>query len=192
MLGSPFDAGALTTIVEDLERQALDAMVSGGVDPSRVQLERTAIMRYADQYLQELTVRIPDGAITAETGQELERLFTAEYARLYSEAALALFQTIEVATVRLSARVPITAVTMAPTSRSAAERRPKPEASRVVHWPGGDAAETAVYTEPLAPGDIVDGPAVVELPHTTVAVAPGQRLRADSRGTLTLLLAQGA
>ncbi len=37
-------------------------------------------------------------------------------------------------------------------------------------------------------GNQVAGPALVELPHTTVAVAPKQSLRVDALGSLVLSL----
>ena len=48
---------------------------------------------------------------------------------------------------------------------------------------------TAVYDGlALGAGDRLDGPAIVELPATTVVVEPGQRLRVDERGSLVIEL----
>ncbi len=189
-LTSPFDEAELREVVGALEAQAREAMAAGGVPLDEIALERTAVMRYAEQYMQELNVRMPDGPIDAAFCTAIEGLFTAEYSRLYSEAALALFQAIEIFSVRVAARVASSA-TAAPgrvTAVGVTQDQPQPETTRIVHWPGGQPTETSVYVDSLPPGSGVEGPCIVELPHTTVAVAPGQRLRAEANGTLTLLL----
>jgi N-methylhydantoinase A/oxoprolinase/acetone carboxylase beta subunit len=40
----------------------------------------------------------------------------------------------------------------------------------------------------MGTGDTVSGPAIVQLPHTAVSVAPGQTLTADAVGSLVLSL----
>jgi N-methylhydantoinase A len=56
-----------------------------------------------------------------------------------------------------------------------------PSSRRSVHWPElGRREETPVYRqENLGIGSVLAGPAIVELPTTTVAVRPGQRLEVD-------------
>jgi N-methylhydantoinase A len=181
---SPFDPGSLAAAVADLEAQAIESMTADGIAREDIVLERTAMMRYAEQYLQELHVPMPEGEIDAAYCKEMEEIFTSNYARLYSKAALALFQAIDIFTIRVTARV--LSSTKGGSAEPTANGAPRPSGSRMVHWPGGEPAETRVYTEALAPGDEVEGPAIVELPYTTVAVAAGQSLRARSNGTLNL------
>jgi N-methylhydantoinase A len=187
VLVSPFDQMHMTEAIEGLEKKARAAMAEGAVI-SDIVIERTASMRYAEQQLQELIVRMPDGAVDEAFCTEMERRFTREYARLYSEAALALFQAIEIFSVRVSARVRQLTVSDSP-SAVGDRRTAAHQTTREIYWPGtGRRSTTKVFTQVLAPGVIVEGPAVIELPHTSVAVAPGQRLRADAQGSLTLLL----
>jgi N-methylhydantoinase A len=50
-----------------------------------------------------------------------------------------------------------------------------------VFWPGHEKwIPTAVYDGPPALGVTIQGPALVQLPHTTIAVAPGQSLETDN------------
>jgi N-methylhydantoinase A len=150
-------------------------------------IERMASMRYAGQKLQELNIRLPDGPIDAALCAEMERRFTAEYARLYSKAALALFQVIEIFNIRVTARVK--AEVASTTSASEDARRTSPrERVRQVYWPGRGLRTTRVLLGAPHPGAQIPGPAIVELRHTSISVAPGQRLRADDDDSLILEL----
>lgn len=181
---SPFDPAELSAAVADLEAQAIESMTADGIPREDIVLERTAMMRYAEQYMQELHVPMPAGEIDAAYCKEMEEIFTRNYARLYSKAAVALFQAIDIFSIRVTARV--VSSNKGSGAEPTATGTPEPSGTRMVNWPGGEPAETRVYTEPLAPGDEVEGPAIVELPYTTVAVAAGQSLRARSNGTLNL------
>ncbi|WP_427919219.1 hydantoinase/oxoprolinase family protein [Streptomyces sp. cg40] len=186
-LTSPFDVERLRTAIDELERRAREALAAEGVT-SGVVIERTASMRYAAQQLQELPVRLPEGGIDAAFREEAERRFTAEYARLYSEAALALFQDIEIFSIRVTARVRSGVEAGATGPEDTASQSPVPQGTREIHWPGTGPRETEVFTGRLTAGATLKGPAVVELPHTTVAVAPGQSLSVGHNGTLVLRL----
>jgi N-methylhydantoinase A len=186
LLSSPFDAPSLRATVALLEAQAVSAMAAAGVSEDLV-IERVASMRYAGQKLQELSVRLPGGSIDVELCAEMARRFTLEYARLYSKAALALFQAVEIFNIRVTARV----VSRAPApivAKSGSAAAPAPRV-REVYWPGhGPRATQALAGTLLASGESLAGPAIVELRHTSVAVAPGQSVRAGQDGTLTLQL----
>ena len=66
--------------------------------------------------------------------------------------------------------------------------------TRQVYWPDERAwVPTAVHDgRSLKAGDSLLGPAVVELPHTTVALTAAQQLTVDSAGNLVVRLGQGA
>jgi N-methylhydantoinase A/acetophenone carboxylase len=56
--------------------------------------------------------------------------------------------------------------------------------SREAYWPElGKRVESPVYSfEALEPGNIVVGPAIVEMDYSTIVVPPGQQLRIDNHG----------
>jgi N-methylhydantoinase A len=185
-LASPFDPDALGGAVAALEDQVRTAMA--GTDlAGRLAIERVASMRYGGQKLQELNVRLPDAPIDGPLCAEMERRFTAEYARLYSKAALALFQSIEIFAVRVTARVlsPVAAPV-------AAERAPgstvQPHLTRDVYWPGLGRRATKILRGMPQLGAWIEGPAIVELHDTSVAAAPSQSLVTDVYGSLILEL----
>lgn len=183
VLPSPYDPAVLGQTVGELEERARSAMSEVGVGTDFV-IERVASMRYAGQKMQELVIGLPDGPIDAALCAGLERSFTVEYARLYSEAALALFQTIEIFNLRVTARTRSAAASPVGASGDA----PPPERSRDVYWPGFGWRPTRILGGSPTPGQRVAGPAIVELSHTSVSVAPEQHAYAESDGTIVLVL----
>jgi N-methylhydantoinase A/oxoprolinase/acetone carboxylase beta subunit len=65
--------------------------------------------------------------------------------------------------------------------------------SRCVYWSEfSEHRETAVYDgHGLDPGNVLSGPAIVELDTTTVVVRPDQRLNVDAYGNLEIHVATG-
>jgi N-methylhydantoinase A len=67
---------------------------------------------------------------------------------------------------------------------------PEPHATRDVHWPGIDAfVATPVYKGlELLQGARIPGPAIIEMPETTVPVNPEDGARVDEFGSVILSL----
>jgi N-methylhydantoinase A len=188
---APFDLGTLGAIVGSVEDQARAAMREAGFAPEQVTVEHTALARYAEQYLQELELPLPPlSANHAGTAQAMTESFRAQYRRLFGEAALAVFQAIEIFTVRVTARVDLgtaSASPLAPGNASVATI--SPVRFRDVFWPGTEAwRRTAVYDDTPPPGQRIEGPAVIQLSHTSISVAPGQHLETDAAGNAVLTL----
>jgi N-methylhydantoinase A len=177
---SPIDPSELSAAVAQAEEMARGAM--GGADP---QLSRVALMRYAEQLLQSVPVPIADGPIDDDTCAMLLADFDAEYERQFGAFAKALFQAVEVFAVRVEARVPgdVRDIRASAPSEAAA-----PSSTRSVHWPDQGPIDTPIYDGALlGGGQVIEGPAVIELAYTTVPVPPGQRLTRDA-ATDNLLL----
>jgi N-methylhydantoinase A len=188
-LSAPFDAGELATMVESLEDRARSGMAEAGFDPDALVMERVAMARYAEQFMQELLLPIPDGEITQEVADGLHERFVSEYARLYGEAAVAVFQAVEIFALRVSANLPLGFAALGSSNGQPTGGPATPDGQRDVYWPAaGEWIATDIYSRPMGTGDTVDGPAIVQLPHTAVSVAPGQTLTADAVGSLVLSL----
>ena len=167
---SPTDLAAAVAQAEAAARASLP-----GHDP---ELHRVAIMRYAEQQLQALPVPLPDGPVDEAACARLLADFDGEYERQFGPFAKALFQAVEVFAVRVEARVPAQVSDVA--TATLPEGAPR-SGEREVHWPGHGTRPTAIYDgAALAAGQQVDGPAVVELAHTTVPIAPGQHIARDA------------
>ena len=90
-------------------------------------------------------------------------------------------------------RVRTTAVSAKPAIRPAPERGATPPAAsragtRNVYWAElGDFAPTPVFWgERLEPGNRIAGPAIVQVPDTTIVVHPGQAARLDPYGNVLI------
>jgi N-methylhydantoinase A len=185
----PFEPAVLGAAFDQLEQEARDSLASLGL-PGEVELERVAMMRYAEQFMQSLPVAIDRDAVDG-LGAGLQRDFEEEYARLFGEGAKLVFRSPEIFSLRVRASITLEASTLAVSE--AAPREPVAESrlpSRDVYWPDEHAwVETAAIDgRLLQAGDAVPGPAVIELPHTTVAVAPGQAAHVDGLGSIVLSL----
>ena len=187
-LRAPFEAKEVAEVVADAVERAAASVMRQGFAQDDLIVEPFALMRYAEQFMQSLPVRIPRGPITEETVAALQSAFDTEYTRLYGAAARAVFQSVEIFDIQVRLSVPL-----AFSARSKTEvdsDKELPMSTRPVYWPGGsDWTETAVYDGRHLPVDtVITGPAVVELPHTTAAVARGQSLRRTDVGDLLLSL----
>ena len=183
---APLDAAELGGVVGETERRAVSAMVDSGYDATELVVERTALARYAEQYMHELPLPIAPGQIDEAAATAFEFRFAEEYGRLYGEAAVAVFNAIEI----FAIRVTVSAPHQTPAARADGEQAAEvPATERDVYWPEAGAwTRTAVWRGAPRRGVRIAGPAVVQLPHTVVAVAPGQWLEADVHGTLELHL----
>jgi len=184
-LPAPFEPAALAEAVTRVETEARAGMRDSGFADAEVELERSVLMRYAEQYLQELELPVP--AMDAAGCADLEQHFGREYVRLYGEGARAVFHAVEVFAVRVTARIRTRRAPWA-SSGGVPGSDSEPIGRRDVYWPDvGAWVPTAVVPGTgLGTGIAVEGPAVIELPHTTVSVAPGQRAWRDAAANIVL------
>jgi N-methylhydantoinase A len=173
-LRAPFDGAALATAVAEVHDAALAELAATGVT-GEPRVEIDALMRYREQLMHRLEIPVSAPA----DGAGLLAAFDREYQRRYGEGGTALFEAVEVFALR--ARVSVAAGI--PIARPEPAAPAEPERSDV-YWPGHGWARTDVYRG--APGGTVTGPALVELPHTTVAVPHGASLSAGPLGELRL------
>jgi N-methylhydantoinase A len=178
---APFDGAKLATAVAEVRGAALAELAATGVAAEPV-VEIDALMRYREQLMHSLEVLVSpsaDGAtLLADT---LLADFGKEYLRRYGEGGTALYEAVEVFALRARVSVPAGIPIARPGRTASAE--PEPEQADV-YWPGHGWTKTALYRG--APGTTVNGPALVELAHTTVAVPHGASLSAGPLGELSL------
>jgi N-methylhydantoinase A len=194
-LQAPFEDAALSREVAGAVERARQSMLEAGVaeDP---QIDVWALMRYQEQLMHSLEVHLDPGDRSGHpdrAGGLAARLaadFTQEYARRYGASAASAFQAAEIFALRVRARVPaaVRGITggaaSAPGSAVGRATRTVP-----VFWPdAGKRVATTVYDGGgFSDGGEITGPALVELPHTTIAVPRAASLTAD-RGHFRLLL----
>ena len=167
--GEQITREAIADAVESLGRRAREAL--GEAD---AELHATYELRYHGQSF--------ELAITAGTGaspSELREAFEAEHEDRYGYSDPE--QPLDLVTIRVTATAPGAEVALAP-SESDAELPRTRRPARI----GGDEVELQVLRGAPAPGTRAEGPAVFELPESTVLVAPGWRAEVDDTGTVRL------
>jgi N-methylhydantoinase A len=183
VIPTPFDPEEFDRLLYQLETTALKALTEVGFDSDQVVLDRIALLRYAEQYAYSIGLSLPAGE-AKEWTTELPSRFTDAYSQLYGSGAVSLFHGIEAFTLRVRARV---ASGARPQSQSGGSTRSH-HATKEVFWPDQmEWVTTSLWDgSDLAADCEVGGPAIVQLPHTSVSVPPGQRLTRDALGNLLL------
>ncbi len=180
----PFDADALTEAFEVLERRARAELGDQEATVEEVRVERFARCKYGLQ-VYEVQAPVPDGDLDAEGAQAVVASFEDVYARRYG--ADAGYSQAGVILTGVGLRIHGRVRKPASAAVALAGHEPSSDASageRAVYWPElRERIPTPVWHgEHLLPGNVVEGPAVVELPDTTVVVRPLARLEIDTFG----------
>jgi N-methylhydantoinase A len=168
-LRAPFDDQALAREIAAAIGRARQSMVAAGLNDEPA-IDAWALMRYSEQLMHSLEVPVGTG----DAGEDLVARFSQEYARRYGQAAASAFQAAEIFALRVRARVPaaVRRVSAAAPAETGQAIRTVP-----VFWPdAGRHLDTAIYDGSRVAA--VSGPALIELPHTTIAVPDGATLRA--------------
>lgn len=188
-LMAPFDVDVLDGILTELATEVEARLETDAVD-SPVEIGYELDVQYQGQ-IHQLTLPLDRKGMRADAdfSQKLSDSFTAEYARLYGEAAT----------------LPGTPVEIVVSRAHGSRRTPKPgfargeenadgveTLSREIFWPSEKRRiETQVQrvSGPVPPGHRWPGPTIVEMPHTTLVVHPGQTAETDELGNIVVSFA---
>ncbi|MBI4289200.1 MAG: hydantoinase/oxoprolinase family protein [Chloroflexi bacterium] len=174
---------------EEMERQGRAALLKEGIEEGSVYVQRYAEMRYRGQD-HEITVGMPDKKLTPSDMPQLVKSFEEKYQSLYGPGTIFKQATIEVVTIRAN----VAGATRRPALREMPLSGPDPSAAlvsrRSVFFPEtGDFRLTPVFrAELLKPGNVVEGPAIVQYTGTTVVVPPGWQALMDKYQNLIMKL----
>jgi N-methylhydantoinase A len=186
---APFPLDELNDVLAALETDAREAMAELRGEPEEVEIERFGLMRYRGQWLHNLVVALPVGALTAAEAEQVVEDFRSSYDTLYGHGAGKVSQGVELFSLRVRAivrlRRPAQAIERTYT-------KPIPDAarrgSRQIFWPDRmERMDSELFDgRYLGYGNRVQGPAVVELPYTSIAVGLEQAIECDAFGNLHL------
>ncbi|MCW3065715.1 MAG: hydantoinase/oxoprolinase family protein [Solirubrobacterales bacterium] len=181
---SPFEAAHLSEIYGELE-EALRAQV----EASRVRDTAPLFLRHAkiryEWQRHELEVDVPD-QLDAEAVADVTSRFEAMYESRYGSAALLPEARTEIVSVRLEAVLPTGTSAVTRTARLGEGSARK--GTRTAFFTRGEAGhETPVYNGAALPaGEVVTGPAVIDLPTTGIVVPPGTQVVQSTGGDFVL------
>lgn len=185
---APFPPDVVAKVFSELEQRAAERLTDDGVPESSRVFERYAELRYGTQ-VHEVTVPVPGGPVTEESMAQVAAAFEQRYEQLFGKASAFAAAGIEWMNFRVQSygirRKP--GIKEQPVTPGA---KAEPTGNRKVYWyEERGARDTAIFSaEAMRPGVVVFGPAVIELPTTTVAVRPGQRLEVDGFGNYVITI----
>ncbi|MCW3020571.1 MAG: hydantoinase/oxoprolinase family protein, partial [Solirubrobacterales bacterium] len=185
MLSEPFDANAVSAAVKDLERIGTERLGAQDIRPEDVSLAITAKMKYK---LQVNTVDVPVHDGSAEECVELIERFETRYRELFGAGSGYREAGIEITGFQCTALGRRDLVTRLPMPAHQNGSKPSEPQTRRVYWTDAAAElEATIYRhEHLAAGWSASGPAILELPDTTIALPPDYDAALDELGSIVL------
>jgi N-methylhydantoinase A len=181
------DVSLVNGMIDELEAAGREDLVRQGFAPSDVQHQVEFDMRYGNQLVQ-LSVLSPVKRLAdMDDVFAMIEVFSKTYASRFGAKASAPEAGIKIIAVRVLSWVAAEKIPLAG-QNGAQAYQPKPTASRSCHfWTEEKPIDTAIYRwTALKPGAHVDGPAIVESPHTTFVVEPGWDFALGSAGEVWL------
>jgi len=183
----PFDARTLNRIFGEMEERARKQLAAEGFTSATMQFERFVSLKYGAQ-ISSLEIPYPCAGLAENEADSLVEAFETSYARRYGEGAGFREAGVEVMKLRLRATGRLPKVNPVKLKGAASGGAPPLIGRRQVYWWEAEGfLDTPVLDgERLNPGAEVKGPAIVELPHTTMPVRPAQTSYVDDYGNLVL------
>ncbi len=172
----------------ELENEGMGALQSEGITRDRIAFKRSIDMRYVGQ-VHECSVEIGSSVVSPRTIDGIRAAFHQLHKQLFSyDEPDSLIEIVNIEATVFGKTAPLNCVQLPEGANAAGAittRRP------MIF--GGDSAaiETPVYDGTrLGAGAVVDGPAVIEEPTTTIVVQPGWQARLDA-SSCYVISAQG-
>jgi N-methylhydantoinase A len=189
-LREPLDAGAINAAFAALEEQARERLHSEGFERTRMRLERSIAIKYCAQ-VSHLEIAVPGHILRESDIARLVDDFQTIYTQRYGKGAGYREAGVEVLRLRLKAIGELPSVELAEGSTTKSNGAPAPKGRRSVYWwEEARRIETPIYDgNALGAGNRFQGPAIIELPHTTVPLRPGQPAEVDGFGNLLIHVA---
>jgi len=186
LLVAPFEAERVMEIFLDLEERARRQLREEGMAEDQMILHRFVEMKFRLQ-IHRVEVPVPGGILTEPDMRRLEQEFVRKYEALYGQGSAFTAAGMEIGLLRVVARGHLGPRRM---TKAAPGGRGKiaPCGWRQVYWRelGGHRRTPIFAGEDVPPQAVIEGPAIIELPVTTIVVRPGSSLSADVYGNFLL------
>lgn len=171
-------------ILDELERDARDTIAQQGVDPSEFEVQSFVDMRFRFQ-IHELTVEIPTRPLDAGGLDQLVERFIENYELRFGEGSAFTAAGVEMVTWRVVATGKLDKPAMGGTGSNGHTESSEPTSRKV--YLDGTWHDASVYKEAaLTVGSEFNGPAIVDLPDTTIVVGTEQIASVDDNRNIIL------
>lgn len=168
---------------EELIEEGRQVMMRDGISPDEVNVKKQADLRYRSQSY-EIKIDVPKDVATKAGLRELKELFEKEHERRYGHRNNDPVEVVTLRTIHIHEihHSNISNITIDDPGGDAHKE------NRNMYFAGHGFFEDApVYDRTkLPPGDILEGPGVIEQNHTTIVVYPNQEYWHDDRGNLII------
>jgi N-methylhydantoinase A len=175
---APFDPDDVTRRFEEVEGDIREKLHDNDFSEDEIRIERYADLRYGAQ-VHQIPVPMAGGTLDQDDVDDMITRFEQKYEDLYGEGAGASESGFELVAVRVDGYGRTTKPQLEQTD---SDGETSPDSSEDVFWPReGRRLETDIYYEDdVGPGGDIDGPAVVRMENTTIAVPPNDTCEIDS------------
>jgi N-methylhydantoinase A len=174
---APFDLESVERTYEQLAGEIHDDLDAQGLTDADVQTRREMDLRYKGQ-VHQVSIDVPTGALTADDLADALERWESKYEDLYGSGSTYADAQIELVNQRVLGSAATTDPVLSAQDRAAEDVQ---IGTREVYWPNpAEFVSTDIYdgTE-IAPGMAITGPAILQLPDTTVTIRPHQEATVD-------------
>jgi N-methylhydantoinase A len=178
---SSVDLSRLNALYADLEAEARALMARDDVRGERVEVQRSAQMRYVGQTF-EVETPIPDGTLDADSVNEITNEFHRMHEREYGVSS----DIFEPALVSLNVAATAHMAEPPEFKRLAAEKMAALKNQRQVYFDGVWEDCPVLNGQILQPGDKAAGPAVIEYTDSVCVLPPESSAIVDEHGNLVI------
>ncbi|XWN30693.1 MAG: hydantoinase/oxoprolinase family protein [Devosia sp.] len=186
-LPADVNASEVAALFAPMEEQARKELAAEGFAPDAIVIERAIDFRYGRQ-VHEVTTSVRAAMVDTEGLARAVADFEALYEQKYGKGSAYREAGIEMTMVRLTASGLMPAPDLPATDEAGTAPSAAHTGRRDIYVArDGRLAEGDIYDfERLAPGNEVEGPAVIHTPITTIAVQAGQTARMDRYRNISL------
>lgn len=180
------DLASITSTLNSLERGVRERFWSEGATDENLEISRSLGVRFRQQ-VQTLNVPLDSWPLPPEAGELINSRFSERYRHVYGEGALLLGGGIEIELHRVVGRRAIPRPPIKVSEAGGADASDAVQGTRSVFFESSGYVATPVYDGGvLQPGNVVDGPAIIQRMGDSVVVPPGHGAAVDQFLTLRL------
>jgi len=186
LLIAPFDAGRINAIFAELEDKGRAQLREDGIADENIRFSRSVDMKFRLQ-IHRVEVPVSGGTLTQDDAERLMRAFADKYEALYGQGSAFQDAGMEMGVFRVSA---VGAMTRPELAHKTQEGGDAAVGQREVYWRELQRfVSTPIYNgAQLAGRQNIEGPAIVEMPETTIVLRPGSDGQLDEYGNFIVTI----
>jgi N-methylhydantoinase A len=185
---APINVQALYGEIQSIEATLRRTMLEEGFSTDAIAFRRTLYMRYTRQ-VNEVGVQISSGPLQSSDRTKIEAAFNAKYEEMYGTGAGHAEAGVEIISIAIDAIGATVKPKLRRVEKVGTDSKPAKKGERRAWFTGAEAGFRSAliydYTK-LDAGNVVDGPAIIETPFTTVVVPPHHKAEVDEYLNLVL------